>query len=245
MGAYVMTGAQLLLGSTDISAFTGEFTTEVSAVMVERNNMAALGYGVVIPAAVSGMMGFRGYADYASGAVSSVFGSAAKGQQTAATIIPIPNPAVAIAAGDAAMFTRGVLTRNQMAAGGIGAATTYSIDLTSDSAEIDGVVAATLASRTTAGLTGTSLQLGAVPTGKRLWAALHVTAVTGTNLVVTIESDNATGFPSPATQITFSTMSATGWQFAYVDGPITDDWFRAKATIATGTFTFAVAMGVF
>lgn len=244
MGAYVMTGAQLLLGATDISQFTGEFVTELSAAMGERNNMAALGYEVMVPVSNTGMMSFKGYADYATGGISTVFGSASKGQQNAASIIPIVNPGSAVAAGDAAMFTRGVLSKNAMATGAVASNTMYDIELQADSAEVDGVVAAPLAGRTVAGLTGTSLQLGAIPAGRRLWAAVHVTAAAGTNLVVTIESDNAVGFPSPALQITFATMSAVGWQFLSVPGPITDDWFRAVATQATGTATYAVMFGI-
>jgi hypothetical protein len=83
----------------------------------------------------------------------------------------------------------------------------------------------------------------AVGTTARLWAALHVTAGTFTNLVVTIESDTV-GFPSPTTVLTFSTVSAVGWQFISVAGPITDDYFRAKVAISTGTATCAVVMGI-
>lgn len=102
-------------------------------------------------------------------------------------------------------------------------------------------------SRTATG-NGTSFQLGAVPTGKHLYAALHVLSVSGTapSLTVAIQGDNATGFPSPVTQLTFNAATAVGGQILRVAGPITDDWFRASWTISgtTPSFQFVVAFGI-
>jgi hypothetical protein len=87
--------------------------------------------------------------------------------------------------------------------------------------------------RSTTG-TGTPVQVGAVPAGKYLYAALHVLSVTGTggpSIAVKIQSDAAVGFTTPIDQITFSTATAIGGQIARVAGPITDDWFRVSHTI--------------
>ncbi len=96
--------------------------------------------------------------------------------------------------------------------------------------------------------TGTAVQLGAVPTGQRLYVALHVFSVSGTtpNLTVAIQSDNSSGFASPATVTTLTAATAISSQITRVAGPITDDWFRASWTI-TGTspsFLFAVTAGL-
>jgi hypothetical protein len=102
----------------------------------------------------------------------------------------------------------------------------------------------------TASGTGTSLQLGAIPAGKRLYAAVHVLSVAGTStptITARVESDNATGFPSPVTQLTFAGATAQGGQILRTDGTaITDDWFRIAWTI-TGTapsFLFVAALGI-
>lgn len=102
----------------------------------------------------------------------------------------------------------------------------------------------------TASGTGTSLQLGAIPAGKRLYAAVHVLSVAGTatpTITARVESDNATGFPSAVTQLTFAGATAQGGQILRTDGTaITDDWFRIAWTITgtTPSFLFAAALGI-
>jgi hypothetical protein len=101
--------------------------------------------------------------------------------------------------------------------------------------------------RTSTG-TGTAYQLGAASSSQRLYAALHVLTVSGStpSLTVTIESDNAVGFPSAATALTLTAATAATSQFASVAGPITDDWFRVKWTISgsSPSFQFVVVFGV-
>jgi len=101
----------------------------------------------------------------------------------------------------------------------------------------------------TASGTGTGAQLGAVATGKQLYAALHVLSVAGTGtptITVEIESDDASGFPSAVSRITFASATAAGGQIARAAGPITDTWFRPKWTISgtSPSFLFVVAFGI-
>lgn len=97
---------------------------------------------------------------------------------------------------------------------------------------------------------GTAYQLGAVASGESLYAVMHVTAVSGTNptLDVILESDDAEGFPSGTTRITFTQATAIGSEWATpVAGPITDDWWRLSYTIGgtdTPTFTVAIIVGI-
>ncbi|HEY5833591.1 hypothetical protein [Streptomyces sp.] len=102
----------------------------------------------------------------------------------------------------------------------------------------------------TASGTGTSLQLGAVPAGKRLYAALHVLSVAGTampTITARVESDDNSGFTSAATQLTFAGATAAGGQILRTTGSaLTDTWWRIAWTI-TGTapsFLFAAALGI-
>lgn len=245
MPAYTLTNAQVLVGSTNISSFTGDLSTGSQTVMRDAPNLAAGGFRIVTPGITSADYTFSGNADFDSATdVSRAFNVSSRGSQQAIGVIPSGTAAVA---GSAAIFSRGLLSQMKILTGATGDVAGFSMGLTSDIAEVYGVVGAPLASR--GALTGTSLQLGAVATGptgipQRLWAALFVTGSSGTNLAVTIQSDNATGFPSPATAITFSTVSVAGWQFQSVAGPITDDWFRVNATVGSGTFTYAVLLGV-
>lgn len=102
--------------------------------------------------------------------------------------------------------------------------------------------------RTATGV-GTALQLGAVPAGKRLYAALHVLSVAGTTPSITarIESDDAVGFASPTTQLTFVAANAPGGQILRGNGTaVTDTYYRVAWTITgtTPSFMFAVSLGI-
>lgn len=96
--------------------------------------------------------------------------------------------------------------------------------------------------------TGTAFNVGAVSSTQRLYATLHVVSASGITptLDVTIESDDAEGFPSAVTRLTFTQATGKTHQFASVAGPITDTWFRVKHTIG-GTdpsFRYFVLVGV-
>ena len=85
--------------------------------------------------------------------------------------------------------------------------------------------------------------------GKYLYAILHVLAVEGTNptLDLIVQSDDASGFASAVSRITFTQKTAIGAQFASLVGPITDTYFRASYTIGgtnTPKFTIALAVGI-
>ena len=107
------------------------------------------------------------------------------------------------------------------------------------------------ANRSAASSSGNSaaFQLGAVGAAQKLYGVLHVTEVAGTlpTLDVTIESDDASGFASPTTRITFAQKTARGYEWATpIDGAIADDWWRVAWTIGgtTPAFTFACILGI-
>ena len=100
----------------------------------------------------------------------------------------------------------------------------------------------------TATSNGTARQLGLVGASQKLYATLHViTASVGDTLDVTVESDTASGFASPITQITFTQATAITKEYKTKDGVIADDdWWRVAYTIA-GTdpsFEFVVLVGI-
>ncbi|GAA4999486.1 hypothetical protein [Streptomyces siamensis] len=102
--------------------------------------------------------------------------------------------------------------------------------------------------RTTTGF-GTALQLGAVPAGKRLYAALHVLSVAGTTPSITarVESSVDNTFASPTTRLTFAAANAVGGQILRTAGTaITDSWWQVAWTISgtTPSFLFAAALGI-
>lgn len=98
--------------------------------------------------------------------------------------------------------------------------------------------------------TGTARQLGAATATQKLYAVMHILAVSGTDptLDMVVQSDNAEGFPSATDQITFTQASAVGAEWGTpVDGPITDDWWRLSYTIGGSddpSFTVVVVVGI-
>ncbi|MFI6274313.1 hypothetical protein [Streptomyces sp. NPDC050988] len=102
----------------------------------------------------------------------------------------------------------------------------------------------------TASGTGTSMNLGAVPAGKRLYAAVHVLSVAGADtptITARVQSDNDPGFGSPTTRLTFAAATAAGGLILRTDGSaITDDWWQVAWTISgTGpSFMFVSALGI-
>lgn len=97
---------------------------------------------------------------------------------------------------------------------------------------------------------GTARQLGAVGAAQKLYAVLHVLAVSGTNptLDVTVESDDAEAFIDPTTRITFTRATDVGAEWATpVGGGITDTWWRLSWTIGGSdnpSFTIAGVIAI-
>lgn len=99
---------------------------------------------------------------------------------------------------------------------------------------------------------GTGRQLGAVAAGKKIYAALHVLAISGTDtptLTVKLQSDDNSGFTSATDRHTFADftdVTDVGAEWAAVAGAITDDYWRFVWTIS-GTdpsFTIAAFAGI-
>lgn len=83
--------------------------------------------------------------------------------------------------------------------------------------------------------TGVARRLGSTTAAEKIVAVLHVFAVTGGTWTVTLESDVAGGFPSPAAVTSFTAAAGITRQTIEVPGPFTDDWWRAVLTKSGGT----------
>tara|TARA_R110002096_G_scaffold168655_1_gene339643 strand:+ start:1525 stop:2229 length:705 start_codon:yes stop_codon:yes gene_type:complete len=92
--------------------------------------------------------------------------------------------------------------------------------------------------------TTTGSQLGAISAAQRIVANLHVTTAAGSSLDVIVQSDDNSGFTSPTNRITFSQATGLTSQHLSLSGAITDSHWRLSYTIAGGSFTFAVALGI-
>lgn len=98
---------------------------------------------------------------------------------------------------------------------------------------IRGSVVQALATVTGSG-NGTAYELGAVGAAEQVIGVLHVMAVTGTDVVVTVESDDNEDFTSATTRLTFSTATGVTAEIKTASGAITDTWWRITYAV-TGT----------
>ena len=97
----------------------------------------------------------------------------------------------------------------------------------------------------TATVTGTAYQVGAASATQKVVGFLHVISAAGTTptLTVTIESDDAVGFVSPTTRLTFTQVTTTASvQIKTANGAITDTWWRAICTVGGTSPVYNVAV---
>jgi hypothetical protein len=94
--------------------------------------------------------------------------------------------------------------------------------------------------------TGTARQLGALSASQRMIVTLHAFAINGGSWVLTVESDNAVGFPTPAVRATLTAVtSAPNRLTTEIAGPVTDDYWRVVLTKTGGTsITPAATLGI-
>lgn len=129
----------------------------------------------------------------------------------------------------------------------IGAAFTFSVSGTLN----DLVSRATIMANETKGSSGDGVarQLGAVSDEQSVYAVLQVLAASGSSptLDVVIESDDNSGMTTPVQRLAFTQAIGVGAEWVELSGAlgaITDDWWRATFTIAGGTPSFDVIVGV-
>jgi hypothetical protein len=243
MAATVLTDARIIVGTTDISQFTGSCDSQSSVNMVEFTPFGAGGYVQKIPGLQSHSDSFSGAADYSATGVSTLFNSSKLGEQNLITVMPFGGAT----AGDPAQFTRGLIQSINAPGGAIGDLATFDMATTSDTTKVFGQVAAPLALRSST-LTGSVLTMTGPTASQRLYVGMNLTAATSTaTMVVTIQSATLVGFGSPTTRATLTaTVAATpSWQFVSVAGPITDGFWRAVLTYSgSGNLTSSVVIGV-
>lgn len=97
---------------------------------------------------------------------------------------------------------------------------------------------------------GTAVRIpGGVPSGKHLYAAIHVFSVSGSStptISALVQSDDNEDLTSATHRITFSPITSVGSQIARAAGPITDDYFQVYADLTgvSQSFLIAVTAGV-
>lgn len=254
MATFVQTAAQLFSGGVKLTCYTDQLGLDMTADPVEFTNYCSSGAREYRQGLRTWGVNATGFADFA--AVGATTGGLVPGEElipanlgatTNLTICPVDGSEGAVA-----YLADGAYASMMPVGGAVGEAARYSFTavpatLADGHKLVRGLLEANRTVTTSTSTTGT--QFGAVTTGQRLSASLHVFTLSGTSptLDVKVQSDDNSGFSSATDRITFSQASTRSGQFAYVAGPITDTYWRVTWTIggsATPTVAFAVAIGI-
>jgi hypothetical protein len=244
MATFVNMHARAFIGHIDVTnADKVDFGT-ITVDAVPFTNFTSGGFTEMKPGLIRGNFQVDAFQDFAADTMDDELGVAALGTQYPISVAP--NPTGTETAGDAAWFSRGIVTMYDPLGGAKGQAAKAITGAVYDTAVIRGICAHPEAARTTTG-NGTIVALTGPTTSQRLYCALHVTAYSGlTNLIVTVQSDDGAGFGSATTRATFATVTGVTSEFTSVAGyGATETHHRIVYTITgTGSVTFAAFLGV-
>jgi hypothetical protein len=243
MGKQILIDCRIFTGGADLSAWSNK--AELGAEVEEKDStvFTSGGWKEVLGGLGSGEINAAGFWEAGSADKVDDVTWAGLGGLTSWTVCPS-----LATVGGVAYFMK-AMQGDYKFGGDVGDIAPYEAHAKSAWPVVRGQIAHPPATPRTVTGVGSSVQLGAVPAGRQLHAALHVLSVAGTGtptITARVESDNATGFPSPVTVATFTAATVPGGQVIRVPGPITDDWFRLAWTI-TGTapsFVFVGALGI-
>ena len=243
MPAFVLTDTRIVVGTTDISQFTGAFTPTSTVAMQPANVFGAGGFERRLPGLKSFTESFSGLAAYDAGEVTNVFNTSQLGAQHLVAVAPTGG----LVAGDPVSFGRFIIDSINAPGGSIGDVASFDMSLTSDAASAEGIVASPLTLRTATFVAPIVAHVGPTAT-QRLYVGLNVTAATGVGtMVVTVESATLVGFGTATLRATLpaTTAATAGWQFFSVPGAITDGFYRATLTqTGAGNITSQVVIGI-
>lgn len=247
MATYVLKNCKLYAGGYDLSGDTNRLALSYGCEAIEYP-VFGLGTTRRCCGLLDASYSYEGYAQFGAGLVDVVADGDLGTADEVVTMCPTTG-----AAGEPG-FTMQALGLNLERGGAVGEMFGFTADGSiSGSRLVRGTILVNGALATTG--TGTARQLGAVAAGKKLYAAMHIIAVSGTNptLDMVVQSDIAENFADATSRITFTQATAIGSQFAtpvsgpIVDGADADDWWRLSYTIGgtdTPSFTVVVNVGI-
>lgn len=245
MPKLVLTNVRAFAGAVDLTGVTNKVEVEASVDAVDVTSFASAGWTELLGGLAETSISAAGFFDPGTNLVTdedpALF--AALGAVGPWSVAPAGAADLALA-----YLTNALEASYKPIQGAVGDAAKFEAEMKGNTRLARGAVLHPPGTARTANGTGSAIQLGAVPAGKRLFANLHVLSVAGTtpSLTARIESDDSAGFASPTTVLTFNAATAVGGQHASVAGPITDNWFRAAWAISgsSPSFLFLVTAGI-
>jgi hypothetical protein len=244
MAKFVLADARLIAGGADLSSAASKISIESTVKDEDTTTFGSNGWTEVIGGLASTKLSGEGWWEANDPSKVDDAAFAALGGLGPWTVCPAGGGALATLA----YFTNALEGSYQLL-GEVGKVAPWTVEGVGSWPVVRGQIAHPPGTARTSSGTGTGAQLGAVATGKQLYAALHVLSIAGTStptITVAIESDTSNAFGAPTTRLTFGAATAVGGQILRVAGPITDTWFRPKWTVSgtTPSFLFALAFGI-
>lgn len=244
MAVLALTNAKILAGQADLSAYANSVQISAETDALDSTTFGSSGYKSFVGGLAKVDINVKGLwqatdGGYPDDRLFTDLGVAA---------VPMTISPTGATVGDIAYFTK-VLRPSYMAGGQVGELMAFESRATGDgTALIRGAVTDNQARTSTS--TSTIVSLTAPTATTRVYAAIHVLAVSGTaspTLTATLQGDNAVGFPSPATVATGSAITAVGSQWiAGSYGVNADSYFRLSYVISgtNPSFTVVAVIGV-
>jgi len=240
----VLMDADIYLGSADLSGYSNKVELTAPIDPLEYTTFGSGGW----KARVGGLADMTGSIEgfWQAGDLSQpddLFFASLGTNQIPATFVPTLGGTV----GDLAYLTKCLEARYDPS-GQVGQLFAFAVDLQGNAPVARGRIMQPMPTPRTATGTGTGQQIGAVLATQRMYANLHVTAVSGTtpSMTVKVQSSVDNTFSAPTDRIVFTAATGVTSQAGSVIGAITDQWWRCIWTItgSTPSFTWSCSMGI-
>ena len=240
MATFVLSDVDVFTNGYEFSSQVNTITVTAEAASVPTDNFGDAGWASALGGIKMGMIEYGGFASHGSAEISTILGSGGVLGDGSTLVSVTPSntenePAFTLNAVEVSMTEVG---------GTIGEAAPITASFANGNAQAYGLLAgrllATNASRT-ASSASTGYQYGALTATQKMFSALHVVSVSGTNptLDLIVQSDDNSGFSSATSRITHTQATTITSELLSVSGAVTDDYWRSSWTIGgTNTPTF-------
>jgi hypothetical protein len=247
MAVLVLTSPSLYADELDLACFASQVTVDVQADELDATTFCTGGYRAPVAGLRSVTWSASGPADFATATASAKSAADEVLAVDIGTLYTLSAVPAGATVGNVGYFTQGRLFNRTIIEGGAGELATHAVTFMGGTQLVRGVLE--VDETITANGDSPGIQLGAVSSTQRIWAALHVLTVGGTStptLTVKIQSDDNDTFSSATDRITFTAATAKGAQFSSALGAVADDYWRAIWTVSgtSPSFQARVLIGI-
>ena len=234
MAKFVFTDGKLFMGGYDLSSNTSSVTLDVTSEEQDVTTINSGGFISRIGGLKDSSLAVDGFFEAGANKPDALLG-ASVGNELITTVVP-----------DAGVCNTAYFLKSRLFSynifGTVGEVTPFNISKGHSS---DEVVRGTieLDGDLTASGNSTGTQLGAVSSTQKVYAAVHVTGVSGTSTptcTFKLQSADNSGFSSATDRATFTGFTAIGSEMKEVAGAVTDTYWRLNYVISGTNPSFSV-----